>query len=71
MSFLLTIDTYWVIFRFRVREVRCCCNHQDGEDDKEKKRAELVHCSSDVEDVRRFGHISSIEALIRCDELLK
>ena len=60
-----------MIFRFRVREVCSCCNHQDGEDDKEKKRAELVHGSSDVEDMRRFGHISPLEALIRCDELLK
>ena len=71
MSILLTIDTYWVISRFRVRKVCSCCNHQDGEDDKEKKRAEPVHGSGDVEDMKRFGHISSLEALIRCDELLK
>ena len=63
--------TYWVISRFRVRKVCSCCNHQDGEDHKEKKRAELVHGSSYVDDVRRFGHILPLEALIRYDELLK
>ena len=50
-----------------MREVRSCCDHQDGEEDKEEERAESVHDSSDQGEVRSSGHISSLETLIRSD----
>ena len=52
-------------------EVRICCDHQDGEEDEEKERPESVHDWSDQGEVRRSGHISSLETLIRSDQLFK
>ena len=52
-----------------MREVLGCCNHQEGEEDKEE-RAEPVHVASEQGEVRSCGHISSLEMLIG-DELLK